>query len=182
MTNLRDEQRLKVNVVKLDPHDHPGKLVSRLDIPVILFYCICNTILFFTYMYTQDNYHRPEAYDQLKNIGYRGVVKDFFTCPDAVKAYLCKHFRLHQTPVFSKKADAHIDRIIKDFGIRVFFVESTRFEVRGSRYNQGHSSTNSNRINAKGWLQHSVDKNKLRQINSKLGQMERTKADLETKV
>ncbi len=80
MTELRSNQRITANVVKLDPEDHP------------------------------DNYLPPQSFAGLEEFGCRGVVKDLFSAPNPVKAYLCKQFALHQTPVFDKGAEKHIDK------------------------------------------------------------------------
>ncbi len=56
-----------------------------------------------------DNYKTPEDFERLRDLGFRCVAKDLFTAPDTVKAYLCRQYRLHLTPIFAKRAEANLD-------------------------------------------------------------------------
>ncbi len=72
----------------------------------------------------------------------------------------------------------HVDRIIQKFDRNVvFFIGDTRFEVRKSRYGD-HSSTMSVRATPRGWLQHSVDKQRLARINEEIRAVEKRGKEL----
>jgi hypothetical protein len=59
-------------------------------------------------------------------------MKDMFTCPPAIKAYLCKMYQLHNIPVFGIKADANLGNLVEEFN--VFFIGDTRHSVIKSSY------------------------------------------------
>jgi len=124
---------------------------------------------------TPDNYGVPSHYEDLKPFGYVGVLKDVFTAPDAIKAWLCKSYKLHKIPIFSEKARDSLDLLADRYGLNLFFVGNERYEVKKSAYSV-QRTTMSFAIRAKNFLQHSVDEERVKGLN---GDANRARQDIE---
>ena len=64
-----------------------------------------------------------------------------FTAPAPIKNYLCKQYGLHKNPVFSAKADKHIERLTNEFRLQKFFVGNTMYTCIKSRYSNQLATT-----------------------------------------
>ena len=88
-----------------------------------------------------------------------------FTCPPALKAWLCKMYKLHEMPAFGPKADGHMNTLVQNF--QVFFIADTRHATIRSSYS-GQTSTTSSAIGSRHWFQISLDKNRIQRLETKI--------------
>ena len=112
---------------------------------------------------------------QIKAPDFKGYAKDLFNCHPAVKAYLCRQYQLHNIPIFGPEADGHLNALIQDF--QVFFTGNSRHSVVKSSYS-GAVSTSSSKIHERGWLNISLDKDRMKQLEQKLKKAEMRKNNL----
>ena len=98
-----------------------------------------------------------------------GYLKDMFSCPAPIKAYLCNLYQLQNIPVFGIKADANLANLVEEF--RVFFTGDVRHNVMKSNYS-GNMTTTSSGIKGRNWLQISLDKSKIKKLEMKINNAE----------
>ena len=48
--------------------------------------------------------YQPKSH-QVDGPDFKGYLKDMFTCPPPIKAWLCHMYKLHELPAFGPKAD-----------------------------------------------------------------------------
>jgi chromosome segregation ATPase len=153
MKQFRDTMRLKVNVVQVEPCADPDHMQAKSG--------------------------EFSAADQQK-YEFKGFVKDMFTCPGPIKAYLCKLYGLQNIPVFGAKAENYLTDLVNEF--RKFFTGEMRHAVMVSRYNMS-KSTISSTINTFNLLKISLDKAKINETKCDLtmaeGQYQKLSVDLE---
>ena len=148
MNELRNKQRLRVNVVQVND--------------------------------AESNYRTP-GHNFGPEMGFQGYVSDMFDAPAAIKNYLCKLYALHQIPVFDNKANKSIERLVYDFKLRSFFSGGTKHNCTKSKYSS-QLSTTSNKAVSRKWLQVSLDKTKVNQIEKELAKTEDDHAKVQTTV
>ena len=146
MNQFRDGMKLRVNVIHTDPNKNPNPRVR-----------------------TKSGSGELSEENQ-KKYGFKGYLKDMITCPDAVKAYLCESFRIHEVPVFDKKAEPYMEELVQDF--RLFFAGDNRFSVVISSYSNT-TSTSSSSIGNRNLLRISQDKSKINELNKEVKKLEK---------
>lgn len=143
MKQFRDVMKLRVNVVQVTPNSDAERMRSR----------------------SGDKMTEADK----KRLGFKGFVKDMFSCPGPIKAYLCKLYQLHNIPVFSPQADEHLQELVTEY--RVFFTGAVRHSVTVSSYSMA-TSTSSSSISNRNWLQISVDKVKIKEVQKNINVLE----------
>ena len=88
-----------------------------------------------------------------------------FTCPPAIKAWLCRMYGLQDIPAFGPKADSHMSTLVEKF--KVLFSGESRYATIKSSYS-GQTSTTSSAIGNRHWLQISLDKNRIQRLETKI--------------
>ncbi|TRY78509.1 hypothetical protein TCAL_08127 [Tigriopus californicus] len=137
LRQFRDIMKLKVNVVHANPEDH------------------------------LDNYPVNPKMEQLRHLGFKGVMKDIFTAPNAIKAFLCQTDRLQDIAIFDNKAHKHLDEIVHQHQISSFFVGQERFKVSTSRYTK-EKATTSFHIMRRNLLNYVTDKGRESELESRI--------------
>ncbi|KAK7492679.1 hypothetical protein BaRGS_00016158 [Batillaria attramentaria] len=109
---IMQEQRLKVNTVKVPPQ------------PLSSF--------------------KPKyPIDHIRRYGFQSYLSDLFTCPDAVMAYLCCLYRVHQIPVGDQNTRRNVEHVIQDHpDITMFYTPDVQYSLKKSRYDNAVSSRN----------------------------------------
>ena len=148
MNQFRDTMNLRVNVIHTDPNKDPNP--SRRRKP--------------------DGSDGELSDENQRKYGFKGYLKDMITCPDAVKAYLCESFRIHEVPVFDKKAEPYMEELVQD--LQLFFAGDNRFQVVKSSYS-GARSTSSSNIGNRNLLRISLDKSKINELNKEVKKLEK---------
>lgn len=97
INKLRGSMNLRVNVVHVSPEDSPSRYQPKFTGDVL------------------------DGYD------FRGYVKDLFRCPDPIKSYLCRLYKVHLIPVFGRKAEPLLDHLVNRMKLKLFFVGDTRY-------------------------------------------------------
>ena len=143
MRQFRDKMKLRVNVVQVDPNPDMNRCQPR----------------------------GGEGYQNHQDL--IGYLSNMISCPDPIKAYLCKLYGLHQIPVFNAKADRQVKTLVES-GTRLFFVGDVRYSVIKSNYSSA-TSTSSTTISDRNLLKISLDKAKLQNV-------EDTKAKIESRL
>ena len=107
------------------------------------------------------HYPAGNAYQQENLIGYLSTM---ISCPDPIKAYLCKLYNLHQIPVYSAAADRQVPTLVETN--KLFFVGDVRYSVIKSAYSNA-TSTSSISIMDRNFLKISLDKSKVKEIGQR---------------
>eukprot|EP00095_Tigriopus_kingsejongensis_P003200 maker-scaffold50_size457468-snap-gene-0.19 protein:Tk03200 transcript:maker-scaffold50_size457468-snap-gene-0.19-mRNA-1 annotation:"structural maintenance of chromosomes protein 5-like" len=141
LRQFRDIMKLKVNVVHSDPNEHPDQFQPA----------------------------RNEA--PLRPIGFRGWMKDCFTAPDGIKAFLCKTDRLQDIAMFDASAEKNLEKIVEEHGVASFFVGKSRYRVTTSRYS-GQKATTSFTVTRRNVLNLSADQSRELDLNARLKDLE----------
>lgn len=150
LRQFRDIMKLKVNVVHANPEDDH-----------------------------LDKYPVNPKVEDLRHLGFKGVMKDIFTAPDAIKTFLCKTDRLQDIAIFDNKAQKHLDEIVHQHEISAFFVGQERFKVSTSRYTK-EKATTSFQIMRRNLLNHVTDKAKEAELENRIKELtDRTQELLE---
>ncbi|XP_054161003.1 structural maintenance of chromosomes protein 5-like [Oppia nitens] len=103
---------------------------------------------------------------RLKRYGVYSTVRDMFSAPDTVVAYLCKTGYLHQIPVGNSDTDKHFQNDL--FGrFKRIYTGNSLHVITTSRYDQ-HRVTTSSAVREARYLNLTVDREQLTQINRKL--------------
>ncbi|KAG1669174.1 Structural maintenance of chromosomes protein 5 [Nymphon striatum] len=103
--------------------------------------------------------------------GFHSYVKDLFTAPDPVMAYLCKQYSVHNNVVGNQWTKDNISTVLNECGLNFFYTENHQYVVRKSRYGNKSVSTRCTEINPPNLLTQSVDivrQNELSEANKTL--------------
>ena len=132
MKQFRSKMNLRVNIVQVDPNPDMNRYQPR-----------------------GGGGH--QSHQDL--IGY---LSNMISCPDPIKAYLCKLYQLHTIPVYHARAERHVKTLVES-GMRTFFVGDVRYSVIKSNYSSA-TSTSSISITDRHLLKISLDKAKLQLV------------------
>ena len=88
-----------------------------------------------------------------------------FTCPPAIKAWLCKMYEIHNIPIFGAKSVAKLDKLVPNF--KRFFTGEMYHYVEKSPYS-GEFCTSSDTIKNQHRLHISLDKTKIKKLQTKV--------------
>ena len=88
-----------------------------------------------------------------------------FTCPPAIKSWLCSMYNVHNIPIFGTKSVANLDMLVQNF--KGFFTGDVYHYVRKSPYS-GQLSTTSETIQNRHRLHISLDKTKIKRLQTKI--------------
>ena len=132
MKQFRSKMNLKVNIVQVDPNPDMNRYQPR-----------------------GGGGH--QSHQDL--IGY---LSNMISCPDPIKAYLCKLYQLHTIPVYHARAEGHVKTLVES-GMRIFFVGIVQYRVIKSNYSSA-TSTSSISITDRHLLKISLDKAKLQLV------------------
>nr|CAB3266388.1 structural maintenance of chromosomes protein 5-like [Phallusia mammillata] len=142
---VHEKQALRVNVIKA-PRSREGKLM------------------------TSDAYRPRRNIKDLKQWGFTSFLRELFKAPDAVMAYLCKQYRVHEIPVGSARTKDIVDQVTQKSNIDLFFIPTLSPNQVGSRYSVKKSKYSSNTIvgsralRRAEFLDSKVDPDELKQI------------------
>ena len=131
MKQFRSKMKLRVNVVQVDPNPDMNRYQPR------------------------GGGGGQQSHQDL--IGY---LSNMISCPDPIKAYLCKLYQLHTIPVYHARAERHVKTLVES-GMRAFFV--------------GDATSSSISMTDRHLLNISLDKARLKSI-------ERTKANIQSRL
>ena len=120
------------------------------------------------------NQYQPEPRDvgHKNHQDFIGYLSNMISCPDPIKAYLCKLYQLHRIPVFQAGAERQVVKLVESH--RLFFVGNVRYSVTKLNYGSP-TSTSSILIKDRHIFQVSLDKARLKSI-------EDTKAKIESRL
>ena len=88
-----------------------------------------------------------------------------FTCPPAIKSYLCNFYNIHNIPIFGAKSVANLDMLVQNF--KRFFTGDVYHYVKKSPYS-GQLLTTSETIQNHHRLHISLDKTKIKKLQTKI--------------
>ena len=81
-----------------------------------------------------DHFQPNFDINEYKSYGIFSTVKDMFTAPDKVMAYLCKSAFLHQIPVGDHRTDKNFERLKNNSNFRRVYSTDTLYTITTSRY------------------------------------------------
>jgi len=68
-------------------------------------------------------------------MGFRSFLREMFSAPAPVVAYLCKMYRIHSTPVGGEQAKRNMDQVFQRHPeITLFYSDNSRVQAKRSRY------------------------------------------------
>ncbi|KRT79011.1 hypothetical protein AMK59_7515, partial [Oryctes borbonicus] len=138
--SLRDNLNLGINIVYSDPDETIHMYQPRIPI------------------------------ERLKQYGFYAYLSSLITAPTPIITYLCKNYRIHNTPVGNDQTNKCFEDIPRE--ISCFFSDRFRFSCSYSRYT-GEKITRQNEIKSSGCLAISVDLAKLENIQGQLNDNQR---------
>lgn len=88
--------------------------------------------------------YRPNyPIDNVRKYGFRSYLGELFTCPEAVMAFLCCLYRVHQIPVGDANTRRNVETVIKERPeITMFYTSDNQYSIKKSRYDGTVSSRN----------------------------------------
>uniref|UniRef100_A0A336MNE2 Structural maintenance of chromosomes protein 5 n=1 Tax=Culicoides sonorensis TaxID=179676 RepID=A0A336MNE2_CULSO len=102
----------------------------------------------------QVTYQPTHSIDQMRKFGFKQYLIDIIQGPAPILNYLCKLYRIHETPICEDKTGTMIDQLPRE--IRLFFTDTQRFVINISRYT-GAVSSMATRLQPKNLLNCGVD-------------------------
>ncbi|KAI4468867.1 structural maintenance of chromosomes protein 5 [Holotrichia oblita] len=133
--SLRDNQKLGVNIVYSDPAEKVPMFQPRIPI------------------------------ERLRSYGLYAYLLSLLSGPPPIITYLCKNYRIHNTPVGNEQTNKSFEDVPKE--ISTFFSNKFKFSCSYSRYT-GEKIVRQNEIRSDGCLSISVDLAKLENIQGQL--------------
>ncbi len=119
-----------------------------------------------------ENDFSPEVdIEGFSQYGLYSYVKDMFTAPNKVMAYLCKTSRLHCIPVGNNRTDDKIESLINSTQFRRIYTEKNVYNITVSRYDNEKVIRSDNFPEAK-FLNLVIDENLLNETKRKIVEKE----------
>ena len=73
--------------------------------------------------------------DSIFRQGFRSFLREMFSAPAPVVAYLCKMYRIHSTPVGGEQAKRNMDQVFQRHPeITLFYSDNSRVQAKRSRF------------------------------------------------
>ncbi|XP_070542159.1 structural maintenance of chromosomes protein 5-like [Ptychodera flava] len=119
-----------------------------------------------------SEYQPQRPIEELRRWGFECYLRDLFEAPDAVMAYLCKQYRVHDVPLGNDKTQKHVSRVIAESGQRTFYTPEYQYVVRRSKYGNKTTSSRSTAVGAAQLLYVSIDPNQTRELEQQLQEAE----------
>ena len=66
------------------------------------------------------NQYQPRDIGHQNHQDFIGYLSNLISCPDPIKAYLCKLYQLHRIPVFRARAQGQVKKLVKESERLVF--------------------------------------------------------------
>ncbi|KAI1301501.1 Structural maintenance of chromosomes protein 5 [Halotydeus destructor] len=119
--------------------------------------------------------------DYIANYGFKCYLSDVFSAPEAIKAYLCKQYRLYEIPVGDATVNDRLDDIQTRARLSNFFSSDTRYTINLSKYD-GQSIMSTSDFNKAQLLIYSLNERELTDLKFKLEEQYTRRQDLQEKI
>ncbi|XP_012726060.2 structural maintenance of chromosomes protein 5 [Fundulus heteroclitus] len=105
--------------------------------------------------------------ESLRRFGFFTYLREMFDAPDEVMSYLCFQYKVHDVPVGNEQTKAHIETVIKEPYLKVFYTTDERYAVKKSLYS-GKISTSNTPIHFSQYLTITVDAEQKRHLEQQM--------------
>ncbi|CAG2171730.1 unnamed protein product, partial [Oppiella nova] len=102
-----------------------------------------------------------------KRYGIFATIKDMFTAPDKVMAFLCKSAALHNIPVGDHKTEQSLENLMSNSNFRRLYTDHVMHVINVSRYDK-QKVTHSQAIPVAKYLNLTIDEKQLADIKQKI--------------
>lgn len=123
---------------------------------------------------SSSSFDPAQPIDAIKRHGFSSFVRELIQAPEAILAYLCTFYQVHNIPIGNDYTQNNLEQIKPSIvGFNRIYTSSHSYSFTRSKYT-GKTSSSSNEINNGYFLASSID-------TSKIGEMENKKLELEGK-
>ncbi|XP_072038157.1 structural maintenance of chromosomes protein 5-like [Amphiura filiformis] len=118
------------------------------------------------------NYRSQRNISQLNPWGFTDYLSDLFDAPEAVKAYLCKQYRLQDVPLGTQHTERNKEKAIKECQLRRFYTPGQCYNIRQSRYGNKNTSSTNTAVGEARLLNITVDLTAKREVEGQIQDLE----------